>query len=155
MTRRTGSVLLVDDEEKLRKSLGRALRADGHHVVEASDGREAQRLLSDRTFDVVLVDNMMPKVSGLELVRDLVRSTTGAERPQVVMMTAYPTVESATEARRLGAVDYLQKPFEIAELLVVVGRALEHQRRRSDSRRLSSERPDQLDHRGSVGRIRR
>ena len=69
MTRRQGSVLLVDDEEKLRKTLGRALRGDGHEVVDAAGGRQALRLLGERVFDVLLVDNMMPAMTGLERTR--------------------------------------------------------------------------------------
>jgi CheY-like chemotaxis protein len=65
MTHR-GSILLVDDEEKILKTLGRALRDAGHSVVETTSPRQAQRLLGERAFDVLLVDNMMPELSGLE-----------------------------------------------------------------------------------------
>ena len=74
----------------------------------------------------------MPELGGLDLIRELVsRRRPPADRPQILMMTAHATVESAIEAMRLGAFDYLQKPFEIDELLVVVNRALEHQRLRT------------------------
>ena len=135
MTHR-GSILLVDDEEKILKALGRALRDAGHGVVETTSPRHAQRLLGERTFDVLIVDNVMPELNGLDLIREIVASTPEGERPQILMMTAHATVESAIEAMKLGALDYLQKPFEIDELLVVVQRALDHQRLRTEYRYL-------------------
>jgi len=149
-----GSILLVDDEEKILKALGRALRDAGHRVVDTPSPREAQRLLAERPFDLLVVDNVMPELGGLELIREYVNSTPEGERGQVLMMTAHATVESAIEAMKLGALDYLQKPFEIDELLVVVRRALDHQRLRTEHRYLLSERDEQFDHYGIIGRSR-
>ena len=149
-----GSVLLVDDEEKILKTLGRALREEGHECVTTSSPREAQRLLGVRPFDVLVVDNLMPERTGLELIRELVSSTPAAERPQILMMTAHATVASAIEAMKLGAVDYLQKPFEVDELLVVVRHALEVQRLRTQHRYLIDERDEEFGHYGIVGRSR-
>jgi DNA-binding NtrC family response regulator len=149
-----GSILLVDDEEKILKALGRALREAGHEVVETTRARDAKRLLTERTFDLFIVDNVMPEVSGLDLIREIVASTPENERPQILMMTAHATVESALEAMKLGALDYLQKPFEIDELLVVVRRALDHQRLRTEYRYLVSERDEQFDHYGLIGKSR-
>jgi DNA-binding NtrC family response regulator len=149
-----GSILLVDDEERILKSLGRALRDEGHEVVAAAGARDAQRLLAARPFDLLVVDNRMPEKTGLELIRELASSTPESERPQIVMMTAHATVESAIEAMKLGAFDYLQKPFEVDELLVVARRALEHQRLRTQHRYLLSEREEDFDHYGIVGRSR-
>jgi DNA-binding NtrC family response regulator len=149
-----GSVLLVDDEEKILKALGRALREEGHECVATSSPREAQRLLGVRPFDVLVVDNLMPERTGLELIRELVSSTPAEERPQILMMTAHATVESAIEAMKLGAVDYLQKPFEIDELLVVVRHAVEVQRLRTQHRYLLNERDEEFGHYGIVGRSR-
>jgi DNA-binding NtrC family response regulator len=151
---RRGSILLVDDEEKILRALGRALRDAGHEVIETTSARQGQRLLGERPFDVCVVDNVMPELSGLDLIRDYVASTPEGERAQVLMMTAHATVESAIEAMKLGALDYLQKPFEIDELLVVVRRALDHQRLRTEYRYLRSERDEQFDHYGIIGRSR-
>jgi DNA-binding NtrC family response regulator len=148
------SVLLVDDEEGILKTLGRALREEGHEVVTSARPTEAERLLAERGFDVLVVDNRMPEKTGLELIRDLVESTGEGERPQVILMTAHATVDSAIEAMKLGAFDYLQKPFEVEELLVAVGRALEHQRLRGQHRYLLAERDEEFDHYGIVGRSR-
>src|SRR6202049_2364952 len=149
---RRGSILLVDDEEKILRALGRALRDAGHEVIETTSARQGQRLLSERPFDVCVVDNVMPELSGLDLIRDYVASTPEGERSQILMMTAHATVESAIEAMKLGALDYLQKPFEVDELLVVVRRALDHQRLRTEYRYLLSERDEQFGHYGIIGR---
>jgi DNA-binding NtrC family response regulator len=148
----TGTILIADDEERILRSLARALRQEGHDVAEASSGLAAQRLLSERAFDAVVVDNVMPDLTGLDLIRNLVQQVPPGERPQVVLMTAHATVDSAIEAMKLGALDYLQKPFEIDELLVVVRRAVELQRLRSEHRYLLSERDEEFDHYGIVGR---
>jgi two-component system NtrC family response regulator len=149
-----GSILLVDDEEKILKALGRALRDAGHEVLETTSAREGQRLLAERAVDLLVVDNVMPEKNGLELIREYVGTVPEGERAQILMMTAHATVESAIEAMKLGALDYLQKPFEIDELLVVVRRALDHQRLRSEYRYLRSERDEQFDHYGIIGRSR-
>jgi DNA-binding NtrC family response regulator len=145
---------VVDDEEKILKAIGRALRDEGHEVVETRFPREAQRLLGERTFDVLVIDNVMPEISGLEVIQALVSSTPEPDRPQILLMTAHATVESAIAAMKLGAMDYLQKPFEIDELLVTVARALELQRLRGHNRYLISERDEEFNHYGIVGRSR-
>jgi DNA-binding NtrC family response regulator len=154
MATHRGTILLVDDEEKILKALGRALREAGHAVVETTSPREAQRLLAERSFDLLVVDNMMPQLSGLDLIREYVSSTPENERSQILMMTAHATVESAIEAMKLGALDYLQKPFEIDELLVVARRALEHQRLTSEYPLPSNERDEQFGNYGIIGRSR-
>jgi DNA-binding NtrC family response regulator len=149
-----GSVLLADDEEGILKTLGRALREDGHQVTATASAAEAARLLADRSFDVFVVDHRMPGRTGLDLIRDLAAAVPEAERPQVLMMTAHATVENAIEAMKLGAYDYLQKPFEVEELLVAVRRALEHQSLSRQHRYLLSEREEEFGHYGIVGRSR-
>ena len=147
-----GTILLVDDEVKIRRALGAALRDEGHEVVEAGGAREAQRLLTQQPFDVLVIDNRMPEMTGLDLIRELSSSVAESERPQILMMTAHATIESAIEAMKLGACDYLQKPFEVDELIVVVGRAIEHQRLRTQQRYLLSERREEFNQYGIVGR---
>jgi two-component system response regulator AtoC len=149
-----GSILLADDEEGILKTLGRALREDGHQVTATTSAAEAARLLSERPFDVLVVDHRMPGRTGLELIRDLAATVPEPERPQVLMMTAHATVENAIEAMKLGAYDYLQKPFEVDELLVAVRRALEHQSLSRQHRYLLSEREEEFGHYGIVGRSR-
>ena len=100
-----GSILLADDEEKILKRLGRALRDEGHEVVETTSARGAQKHLGDRSFDLLVIDNLMPGMTGLELIREISQTMPLSERPQVLMMTAHATVESAIEAMKLGALD--------------------------------------------------
>ncbi len=151
----SGTILLADDEAKILKTLGRALRDDGHEVVTASNAKEVSRWLSQRSFDLLVVDYLMPDRSGLDVIREMVASTPEAERPAVVMMTAHGSIESAVEAMKLGARDYLQKPFEVDELLVLARRALEDQRARTGLRYLLSERDAEFDHYGIIGRSRK
>jgi two-component system response regulator AtoC len=148
------SILIADDEEKILTPLRRALEREGYDVLATTRGREARRLLNERIFDVLVVDNLMPDLSGLDLVRDVTASIPEADRPQIVMMTAHATVESAIAAMKLGARDYLQKPFDVDELIVVVAHAVEHQRLRTHHRYLISERDEEFDHYGIVGRSR-
>jgi len=151
--RRRGTVLIADDEEKILSALRRALEREGHEVFATTSGREARRLLGERLFDVLVVDNVMPDLTGLDLIREIAATPDG-ERPQVLMMTAHATVESAIEAMKLGALDYLQKPFDVDELIVVVQRALDHHRLRTQHRYLISEREEEFNHYGIVARSR-
>ena len=91
MSPRGGTLLLVDDEQKIRRTLGQALRGEGHDVLEAGSVREAQRTLAERSVDVLIVDNLMPDATGLDLIRELVAATPETERPQILMMTAHAT----------------------------------------------------------------
>jgi DNA-binding NtrC family response regulator len=149
-----GSILLADDEEKILKTLGRALRDDGHEVITASNAKDASRLLAERSFDLLIIDFLMPDRTGLDVIRDLAAGAPESERPAVVMMTAHGSIESAVEAMKLGARDYLQKPFEVDELLVLARRALEDQRARTGLRYLISERDAEFNHYGIIGRSR-
>jgi two-component system response regulator AtoC len=149
-----GSILLVDDEEKILKRLGRALRDEGHEVVEAASGREAQRHLAERPFDLFVVDNLMPGMTGLELVREVCGSMLEPERPQVVLMTAHGSTQIVREAFKLGVEDFLEKPFEIDELLALAARSVRSHRLRSEKQYLISERDAEFNHYGIVGRSR-
>ena len=147
-----GSILLVDDEPKIREALSQALVDDGHDVVATGSPREALRLLAERPFDLLVVDNVMPELSGLDVIKQVLVNAQTEDRPQIVMMTAHATIENAVEAMKLGALDYLQKPFDIDEFLVVVRRAVEHQRLRTHQRYLLDERDEHFHHYGIVGR---
>jgi DNA-binding NtrC family response regulator len=149
-----GSILLADDEEKILKRLGRALRDEGHEVVEASSGREAQRHLSERQFDLVVVDNVMPGISGLDLIREVSSTVPESDRPQMVMMTAHGSTQIVREAFKLGVEDFLEKPFEVDELLALARRAVRSQRLQTEKQYLLSERDAEFNHYGIVGRSR-
>jgi two-component system response regulator AtoC len=122
------SVLVVDDEEGIRSFLAEALLDEGHHVQEAADGEEALRALSRQGFEVVLTDLTMPRLDGMGLLARLRQ-----EQPEieVIVLTAHGTVDTALQAMKLGAFDYLQKPLSSpAELRLLVARAAERYRLR-------------------------
>jgi DNA-binding NtrC family response regulator len=153
MTPSRGSILLADDEEKILKRLGRALREEGHEVVEVTTAREAQRHLAERSFDLLVIDNLMPGVTGLELVRELSQQPS-AERPQIVMMTAHGSTQIVREAFKLGVEDFLEKPFEVDELLALARRAVKSLRLQTERQYLISERDADFNYYGIVGRSR-
>jgi DNA-binding NtrC family response regulator len=121
-------------------------------VVTAQNVGQAHQRLAERAFDLLLVDHRMPDRTGLELIQELVAGTAAEDRPAIVMMTAHASVETAIAAMKLGALDYLQKPFDVDELLVVARRAVEHHRLRTQQRYLLSERDEEFNHYGIVGR---
>jgi DNA-binding NtrC family response regulator len=154
MTSPRGTILLADDEEKILKRLGRALRDEGHEVVEATTIREAQRHLGERSFDLLVVDNLMPDMTGLELIREMSQSMAATDRPQIVMMTAHGSTQIVREAFKLGVEDFLEKPFEVEELLVLARRAVKSLRLQTQRQYLISERDAEFNHYGIVGRSR-
>ena len=119
-------ILIADDEAGLREFLGDTLRLDAHEVVEANDGRDAARHLDERGFDLVITDLRMPHMDGLSLLRKI-----RAEQPEVevIVLTAHGSVDSAVEAMKLGAFDYLEKPIGSPDQLrLLATRALERRR---------------------------
>jgi DNA-binding NtrC family response regulator len=154
MTPSHGTILLADDEEKILKRLGRALRDEGHEVVEATTIREAQRQLGERPFDLLVVDNVMPDMTGLELIREVSQTMTPAERPQIVIMTAHGSTQIVREAFKLGVEDFLEKPFEVDELIALARRAVKSLRLQTERQYLISERDAEFNHYGIVGRSR-
>jgi two-component system response regulator FlrC len=124
------NILVVDDERGIREFLVDALEVNGHDVAQAADGIDALRVVRDRAFDLMLTDLKMPgALTGIDLLRQL-----KSEQPdtEVIVMTAHGTVETAVEAMKLGAYDYLQKPIgSPAELRLIVARALERRRLRA------------------------
>ena len=114
-------VLVVDDEANLRKVLSALLRQRGYEVTTVANGQEALDLLGTEAHDVMLTDLRMPEVDGMALLSE-VRSR--RPRMPVVVLTAHGTVDTAVNAMKLGAFDYLTKPFDRAELEIVIGKAV-------------------------------
>jgi len=154
MTVVRGSILLVDDEEKILKRLGRALKEDGHEVALASNARDAMRAMAERQFDLVVVDNLMPGMSGLDMVREVMATSPEADRPQLVLMTAHGSTQLVRDAFKLGVEDFLEKPFEVDELLALARRSVRSHRLRTEKQYLISERDAEFNHYGIVGRSR-
>jgi len=129
-------VLIVDDEKLIRWALKAHLQENGYSVGEAEDGRAAFALLGQEDWDLLLLDLRLPDTTGLDLLR---RVHQESPEVSVVMMTAYGTVEGAVQAMKSGAFDYLTKPVNLDELLVVAERALETTSLRREVRRLQTE----------------
>ena len=114
-------VLIVDDEPNLRKILAAQLSRDGYEVMLAEDGEQGLTMLRENHIDLIVTDLKMPKVDGMELLRQALRES--PDLP-IVMITAHGTVDTAVEALKLGAFDYLTKPFDKDEVRQVVAKAL-------------------------------
>jgi two-component system, NtrC family, response regulator AtoC len=129
-------ILIVDDEASLRDALTRILTAEGYEVRQAGNGKEALGLLGDSRFDFLLCDLRMPVMGGLDLLREITaRGIPGT----VIMMSAFGTVETAVEAMKLGAYDYVSKPFMSDEVLLTLRKAAERERLRNENAFLRSE----------------
>ncbi|MCB2186418.1 MAG: response regulator [Deltaproteobacteria bacterium] len=115
-------ILIVDDEKNIRLSLGRALEPLGHPVDTAVNGHDALEKLADPDVGLMLLDLHMPDLDGLEVLR---RASQSRPDVRVIIITAYGTVEGAVEAMRLGAVDFLPKPFSSQEVRELVRRVLD------------------------------
>jgi len=129
-------ILLIDDERKLGVVLAGELEDNGHQVLTVQDGRTALSLIKEQTFDVVVSDIRMEPVDGLKLLGAVKQD---APDTDVIMMTAYASTDTAVEALRRGAADYLIKPFRSDELLCAVDRVLERQRLALENRQLKRE----------------
>jgi DNA-binding NtrC family response regulator len=118
------SLLLVDDEETFRKLAGRELAHAGYLVTTAGNLREAREALRERTFHLALLDVRMPDGSGLDLLAEIKEAAPATE---VVMLTGHATVEEAIRAMKSGALDFLTKPFKLAQLEAVLEKAVQKQ----------------------------
>lgn len=116
-------VLVVDDEEPLRRLLKKELARKGFSVEAAPDGKAALEILKESTFDVLLLDIMMPGIDGISLMKKL-QTDPGA--PAIIVLTGRATVETAVEAMKHGAYDYLTKPYKLDELTIIINRAYEY-----------------------------
>ncbi len=128
-------ILVVDDESDIRNLLTEILSEEGYEVDAAANAGEARASRAHRVPDLVLLDIWMPDVDGITLLREW--STQGGESCPVVMMSGHGTVETAVEATRLGAFDFVEKPLSLAKLLRTVERALDAGRRRRGKGRLT------------------
>lgn len=129
----TYRILIVDDEENVRRMLATAFSLQGHEMHCASDGKAALSLFSETQPDVVLMDIRMPEMDGIDALKVM-----RAQQPRipVILMTAYAEVETAVEALRSGAFDYVIKPFDLDELSMVIQRALQLQEMKQEIRNL-------------------
>ncbi|HMJ08246.1 MAG TPA: sigma-54 dependent transcriptional regulator [Pyrinomonadaceae bacterium] len=130
-------LLVVDDEKNLRLVVQKEMARQDHHVETAADGETAWEMIEAADFDVLLCDINMPRLDGIGLLRRLREKS--ANPPEVIMLTGQATVETAIEAMKLGAYDYLTKPYRIAELSALVMGAAEKQQLKIDNQRLRAQ----------------
>jgi DNA-binding NtrC family response regulator len=131
-----GSILVVDDSSAVRENFCELLTAEGYEVDSCADGKEALQFLQERIYDLVLTDLSMPEVDGMAVLTYLVNHF---PETSCIIITGFGTIQTAVDAMRLGAYDYLCKPVESQEILVVVARALEHQHLRRENIRLKKQ----------------
>src|ERR687893_258712 len=124
-------LLIVDDEQGMRQLLSIVFGREGHEVRVAENGRRALELLREEPADLIVSDVKMPDMGGIELLR---AAREMLPEVAVVMMTAFATVDTAREAFKLGADDFIQKPFDIEEMKILVRRALERSRLLQENR---------------------
>lgn len=129
-------ILVVDDEEKMRYLLSIMLESRGHRVDQAGDGAEALEKIRRRAYDMVITDIKMPTMDGTALLKELNREKIACP---VVFITAFATVDSAVEAMRMGAADYITKPFEEERILLTVERTLNLSRIMAENQALKKE----------------
>ncbi|MGC2234722.1 MAG: sigma-54 dependent transcriptional regulator [Pyrinomonadaceae bacterium] len=130
-------LLVVDDESNLRLVVQKEMSRQGHEVETASDGETAWSLLEETDFDVLLCDINMPRLDGIGLLRRLREKS--QNQPEVIMLTGNATVETAIDAMKLGAYDYLTKPYRIMELSALVTQAAEKQQLKVENKRLRAQ----------------
>jgi DNA-binding NtrC family response regulator len=137
-------VLIVDDEKIKRVTLADDLAAHGYEVETAADGEEALERLRARHFDVVVADVKMPRVDGLELLR-YIKQGEQAPATDVIMMTAYGSIQLAVESMKLGAYDFITKPFRNEDLFPVLARLEKERGRRTAPRQAEAAKPGDIE----------
>ncbi len=133
------SVLVIDDEESIRHMLSVFLKKEGFDVVAAENGIQALKVLDGEDFDFVLCDIKMPGMGGIEFLKSFMAGKAGRndlDMPVVIVMSAYGTMDTAIECMRLGAYDYVSKPFKTDEIILTFRKAEERERLKRDNLRL-------------------
>jgi DNA-binding NtrC family response regulator len=130
------NVLVVDDEKNIREGLGKAIELDGHNVLLAPDGKRALDIVNNTDIDLIVADLKMPGVSGQELLKQV---TSAYPTIPVIILTGHGTIETAVEAMRDGAFDFLTKPVNLDRLSLLIKRALSNRKLVLEHRALKEE----------------
>ncbi len=136
MKKKQQDILIVDDEQSLREMLAILLEREGYHVVQAENGIKALEVTERSEFDLIITDMKMPELGGLDLLRQLRERDNDVT---VLMMTAFSSTEDAVEAMKLGAYDYITKPFKNDEIRLVIKNALERKNLQKENLRLKQQ----------------
>jgi DNA-binding NtrC family response regulator len=141
-------ILIVDDEDGMRRLLSRVLAREGYDTSAVGSGAEALRLVANERFDLVVTDIKMPEMDGLQLLAELKEYEPSLP---IIVITAYGTIENAVQALRSGAYDYIAKPFENDEIKLTVAKAFERERLLAENRYLHAELEGRYDFSGIIG----
>src|SRR3982751_6406827 len=126
-------ILIIDDEKAIRKTLSEILSFEGYKIDEAADGEEGLKKYKDRSYDVVLCDIKMPKVDGIEFLQKAIESN--GDVP-VIMISGHGNIETAVEAVKSGAYDYISKPPDLNRLLITIRNAMDRNKLVSEAKTL-------------------
>jgi DNA-binding NtrC family response regulator len=116
-----GTILVVDDEDALRTVLSSELEGEGYDVATAADGDEAIKIVQKKPFNLVLLDIKMPKVDGFEVLKFVKEKYPDVK---VIMLTGFADLKNAIESKKLGADDFVSKPYDLVDLLTTIERVL-------------------------------
>ena len=140
---KTGKLLIVDDEKDIRNLMEEIFVEEGYQVETAANGVQAQNAWRKTLPDVIFLDVWMPDIDGISLLADMQKEHV-LDHAKVIMMSGHGTIETAIEATKLGAYDFLEKPLSLAKLIVTAERALEHNRLNQENRQLKQKQPEQF-----------
>ncbi|GAA4755165.1 sigma-54 dependent transcriptional regulator [Flavisolibacter ginsenosidimutans] len=131
--KKMATLLIIDDEKSIRKTLTEILSFEGYKIEEAADGEEGLKKFREKTFDVVLCDIKMPKIDGMEFLQ---KATEAAPDVPVIMISGHGTIETAVEAVKKGAYDFISKPPDLNRLLITIRNAMERNKLVSETKTL-------------------
>lgn len=138
-----GKILIIDDEKDIRNLMEEIFTEEGYQVTTAANGQQAQQAWREQSSDLIFLDIWMPDIDGITLLKQMIEEQV-LENSCVVMMSGHGTIETAIEATKLGAYDFLEKPLSLAKLLITAERAMEHIQLHQENRHLKQKIPDQI-----------
>ena len=149
MMTQKGTIHVIDDEAIIHEVLDDLLTSEGYELEMSKSGEEALEKHSSQTYDLVLLDLLMPGMNGLEVLKKLKKID---PHSVIIIITAYASVESAISAMKTGAFDYIQKPFKHDELILSIERAREHKKLQDENLRLKDELKKKFSFENIIGR---
>ncbi len=138
-----GNLLIVDDEKDIRVLMEEIFIEEGYQVETAANGVQAQNAWKNSPPDIVFLDVWMPDIDGISLLKQM-KEDGILEHTKIIMMSGHGTIETAIEATKLGAYDFLEKPLSLAKLIVTAERAIEHNQLHQENRQLKQKQPEQF-----------